>query len=67
MLSGMQAIVDLREDPFPYGSIPLEGHTDLYRIRFYREQYRLVYQVSEKRRSVIITSVRPRRDAYRGL
>jgi len=36
----IQCIVDLAEDPFPAGSIPLRGHQHLYRIRFYRDRYR---------------------------
>lgn len=64
---GIEAIADLREDPLPYGSILLEGYTDLYRIRFYRNQYRIVYRVSEQQRRVIIMRVRPRGSAYQGL
>ena len=30
----MRGIVDLTEDPFPAGSIPLRGHRDAYRIRW---------------------------------
>jgi mRNA-degrading endonuclease RelE of RelBE toxin-antitoxin system len=45
----------------------LEGQTNLYRIRFYREQYRIVYRVSEHQRRVIVERVRPRGTAYRGL
>jgi len=65
--AAMQAIVDLGEDPFPFGSIPLEGQKNLYRIRFYREQYRIVYRVSEHQRRVIVERVRPRGTAYQGL
>jgi len=63
----IEAIADLREDPFPYDSVLLEGHSDLYRIKFYRNQYRMVYRVSERQRRVIIVRVRPRGTAYRGL
>ena len=35
-------IKDLRDDPFPTGSIPLRGYRNLYRVRFYRDQYRIV-------------------------
>ena len=60
-------ITELKEDPFPHGSIPLRGHTDLYRIKFYRDEHRIVYQVSEKQRRVIITRVRSRSAVYEGL
>ena len=63
----VQAILDLTEDPFLYGSTPLRGHLGLYRIKFYRGQYRIVYRVSEKRSAVVIWRVRPRGTAYRGL
>ncbi len=63
----MRAILDLAEDPFPEGSILLERHTGLYRVRFYREGYRIVYRVSEKQRRVVVTRIRPRGTAYRGL
>lgn len=63
----MQAILDLTEDPFPDGSLLLEGHTDLYRIYCYRSRYRIVYRVSEKQHRVIATRVRPRGTAYQGL
>ena len=63
----LAAIADLQEDPFPDGSIPLRGCTDLYRIKFYRDAYRIVYQVSRKQRRVILTRVRPRGTAYQGL
>ena len=43
----MAAILDLAEDPFPYGFIPLRGYVDIYRIRVYRDLYRIVYRVSE--------------------
>lgn len=63
----MDAIADLSEDPFPSGSIPLRGHAGLYRIRIYRNQYRVVYRVSERQHKVVIERVRPRASAYRGL
>jgi mRNA-degrading endonuclease RelE of RelBE toxin-antitoxin system len=64
----IKVIADLRrDDPFPYGSIPLRGHTSLYRVKFHRDRYRIIYHVSEKQHRVIITRVRPRRTAYKGL
>ena len=66
-IEAMRAIVDLREDPFPPGSVPLRGYRDVYRIRFYRDQYRIVYRVSEKQGTVLIWRVRPRGSAYHGL
>jgi mRNA-degrading endonuclease RelE of RelBE toxin-antitoxin system len=62
-----KAIADLAEDPFPDESIQLRANPGFYRIRFYRDAYRIVYSVSEKQRKVIIQRVRPRRSAYYGL
>ncbi|MEK7406362.1 MAG: type II toxin-antitoxin system RelE/ParE family toxin [Acidobacteriota bacterium] len=64
---GMEAGAELRDDPFPVGSKILEGYTQRYRMRFYRGQYRIVYDVSHKQRRVILVRVRHRRDVYRGL
>ena len=66
-VEAMQAIVDLREDPFPPGHIQLRGHRNVYRIRFYRDQYRIIFRVSEQRGTVLIWRVRPRGTAYHGL
>jgi mRNA-degrading endonuclease RelE of RelBE toxin-antitoxin system len=63
----LEAITDLEEDPFPAGSILLRGYTDLHRLRFYRDQFRVVYTVSEKQRRVIVERVRTRSTAYAGL
>ena len=66
-LEAMQTIETLEEDPFPPDSILLKGYTDLYRVPFYRYQYRMVYRVSEKQRLVVITRARLRANAYDGL
>jgi len=60
-------ITDLKDDPFPSGSVPLRGYRDLYRVRFYRDQFRIVYSVSSRSRRVIIERVRRRGNAYIGL
>jgi mRNA-degrading endonuclease RelE of RelBE toxin-antitoxin system len=63
----LEAITDLEEDPFPAGSILLRGYTDLHRLKFYRDQFRVVYTVSEKQRRIIVERVRTRSTAYAGL
>lgn len=60
-------ITDLKDDPFPFGSVLLRGYRDLYRVRFYREQFRIVYSVSVRSRKVVIERVRRRGTAYVGL
>lgn len=61
------AIADLIEDPSPFDAVSLRGYADSYRIRFYRDQYRLLYRVSAPQRKVIVWRVRPRGSAYAGL
>jgi len=60
-------IADLKDDPLPSGSVLLRGYRDLYRVRFYREQFRIVYSVSVRSRKVVIERVRRRGVAYVGL
>jgi mRNA-degrading endonuclease RelE of RelBE toxin-antitoxin system len=60
-------IMDLRDDPFPADTVLLRGYRNLYRIRFYREQVRIVYTVSSRSRRIIIERVRRRGNAYVGL
>jgi mRNA-degrading endonuclease RelE of RelBE toxin-antitoxin system len=62
-----RAILELVEDPFPEGSVELQGHRGLRRIRCCRGLYRIVYRVSEKQRKVIVQRIRPRASAYQGL
>ena len=62
----VEAIAELREDPFPPGAIPLRGSINRYRIKFYRNRYRIIYQVSVKQHRVIVTRVRHRSSAYLG-
>jgi mRNA-degrading endonuclease RelE of RelBE toxin-antitoxin system len=63
----IEAIIGLEDDPFPFGSILLRGYTNLYRLKFYGDQFRLVYTVSEKQRRIIVERVRSRSTAYLGL
>lgn len=51
------------DNPFPMGVRKLRGHKRLYRGR--AGQYRLVYEVDEQRKWVLVTRIRHRREAYR--
>ena len=62
-----EVIRALHEYPVEFADTVLEGHDNLYAVRFYRGRYRLVYQVSEKRHLVIVLRARPRANAYEGL
>ena len=62
-----QSIADLIEDPYPRDCIELENQPGLFRIYFFKNQYRIVYSVSQKQRKLIVERIRPRGTAYIGL
>jgi mRNA-degrading endonuclease RelE of RelBE toxin-antitoxin system len=39
----------------------------LHRIKFYRDQYRILYRVAEPQRRIVVWRVRSRSTAYLGL
>jgi mRNA interferase RelE/StbE len=53
----------LAQDPRPAGCAKLEGATDLWRVRV--GYYRIIYAVDDRARTVDVSVVRHRRDAYR--
>jgi mRNA interferase RelE/StbE len=63
----LQAVTSLGEDPYPPGAVELRGHRAVYRIKVYRESYRIIYRVAADRDLVIVQRIAPRKDAYRGL
>jgi len=56
-------IDSLSETPFPVGVRKLHGHRRLYRVRV--GQYRVVYEIDEQRKLVLVTRIRNRREVYR--
>jgi mRNA interferase RelE/StbE len=60
-----QKILSLGADPRPVGSVKLSGYAILWRVRV--GDYRIVYEIHEDRRVVIIVIVAHRRESYRGL
>ncbi len=52
----------LKLTPRPIGSAKLKGHQRTYRIRV--RDYRLVYEVDDAARAVLVTRVRHRSDVY---
>ncbi len=66
-LEAGEAIGELAEDPFPFDCKPMEGYADLYRVRFYRGRYRIVYRVKQRSRTVVIERIGPRETIYSGL
>ena len=59
--------LELAEDPFLEDALPMRGHRNHYRLRFYRDQYRIIYRVSNSQREVVVTRIRRRdRATYSG-
>lgn len=56
-------ILALREDPRPPGVKKLKGKLEGWRVRV--GQYRILYQIDDEKRVVMIARVRHRRDVYR--
>ena len=56
------ALRELENDPRPRGSLKLEGTEATYRIRVGR--YRIIYDVDDRSRSVLVSRIRHRKDAY---
>jgi len=59
------AIERLAEEPRPHGCVKLSGFERMWRIRV--GNYRIVYEIHDDRRIVIILVVAHRRESYRGL
>lgn len=55
----------LVSQPRPAGAVKLKGSSTTYRIR--SGDYRIVYEVDDQLRRVVVSRIRHRRDAYRGL
>ena len=61
----MKRIEKLQDEPFPHGTIKLEGAERLYRIVV--GDYRIVYEVEAQAKQITILYVRHRREVYRAL
>lgn len=57
-----RALDRLEHDPRPRGSQKLAGSESTYRLRV--GDYRVIYEVDDEARSVVVTRVRHRKDAY---
>ena len=60
----IEAVDELADEPFPFGSEKLQGSEHAYRIRI--GEYRVVYEVVIAVKLVEIQRVRHRKDVYRG-
>ena len=59
----LDAMEAMQEDPFSLAQ-PLRGRNDYYRIRF--GVHRMIFRASPEKRSVLITRIAHRSDAYAG-
>ena len=59
----LDALQSLEEDPFLHAR-QLYGREDYYRIRF--RTYRLIFRLSIEKRSVLVTRIAHRSNAYEG-
>jgi mRNA interferase RelE/StbE len=57
------AVEAISKNPRPAGVRRLHGHERLYRIRV--GHYRIVYEIDDQSRIILITRIRHRREAYR--
>ena len=53
----------LATDPRPPGCIKLSGEVDLYRVR--QGPYRMLYEIDDRSRTVLVLRIAHRKDAYR--
>jgi mRNA interferase RelE/StbE len=58
-----EAVNQLTKNPLPTGVIKLKGEDRLFRIRI--GNYRIVYEIDDSVKLVLITRVRHRKDVYR--
>ena len=59
----VRAIDELENDPYPRDSKKIRGTERTYRLRV--GNYRIIYQVDEERKEIIIYHVRHRKSAYK--
>jgi mRNA interferase RelE/StbE len=63
-LKGIVAKISaLAVNPHPEGSVKLRGSSDLFRIR--HVDYRVIYQVQDKKLTLLVIKVGHRREVYR--
>lgn len=59
----IEQIDRLAIDPHPPGSAKISGRGDIWRLR--QGDYRIIYQVADKVRLVVVTKIGHRREVYR--
>jgi mRNA-degrading endonuclease RelE of RelBE toxin-antitoxin system len=61
-----EIIQDLAEDPELVPAVELRGNPNVRRTRFHTN-YRLIYQVSKAEKRIIVTRIKLRNTAYKGM
>lgn len=59
----LEAIESLAENPFPAQSKKLKDSESSYRLRV--GDYRVIYQVNQENKTIVIYHIRHRKDAYK--
>ena len=59
----IERIDGLAENPRPPGAVKIVGSGDIWRLR--HGDYRIIYQVADKVRLVVVTKIGHRREVYR--
>jgi mRNA-degrading endonuclease RelE of RelBE toxin-antitoxin system len=60
-------LLDLEDGIFPSDTIRLERYERFERLKFARNRFRIVYRIDKKRRTIVVTRIRPRdKDTYKG-
>ena len=59
----IEAIESLTENPFPIQSKKLKDSESSYRLRI--GDYRVIYQVDQENKTVVVYYIRHRKDAYK--
>jgi len=59
----IEAIMALKENPWPHGAIKLKGSTNSYRIRI--GNYRIIYEIHDKILTVFVFDVDHRKQVYK--
>lgn len=64
----LDLVEDLREQgPALETALKMRGYPDSWRVRFFHESYRMVYEVFRNRKQIEVTRIRPRPTAYKGM
>ena len=60
---GKRQLLELKEEPHPYGSMKWKGSENTFRLRV--GVYRIIYEIHNNELIIVIISISHRKDAYR--